>query len=85
MPFESLITIRALLPFSVTMKERTGGILFPVSQIHKELRKRTRLRVGMAAAVSLGATLQYLTGEVCALSGRVATCESKSEFECLQL
>jgi hypothetical protein len=39
----------------------------------------------MAAAVSLGATLQYLTGEVCALSGRVATCESKSEFECLQL
>ena len=54
-----------------TMLDLTG-VNFPVRRLHRELKSKSGLRVGMEAAVFTGSTLEYLTSEVLELSASIA-------------
>ena len=46
-------------------KSQRANVLFPVSRLHRYLKKSThKLRIGVGAPVYAAAVIEYLTGEV---------------------
>jgi len=48
------------------------GLVFPVGRLHRLLKEKSRLRIGVGAPVYLAAVLEYLTAEILELAGNAA-------------
>ena len=64
----------------VVSRSVRAGVLFPVGRIDRYLRKGTDLRVSGGAAVYLAGVLEYLTSELCELSGTEAIAHKKKRI-----
>ncbi|KAG5684972.1 hypothetical protein PVAND_014176 [Polypedilum vanderplanki] len=53
-------------------RSKRAGLTFPVSRVHRYLRKGSFERIGTGAAVYITAVLEYLTAEMLELAGDVS-------------
>ena len=54
---------------SKTTKSQKAGLVFPVSRINRKLKETNEYRVGIKASVYLAAVLEYLTADLCEITG----------------
>lgn len=62
-------------------RSQRAGLLFPVSRIHRYLRKTTHhFRIGSGAPVYQAAVMEYLTAEILELAGNAARDNKRSRI-----
>jgi len=66
------------------MREKIGGIVFPVRQLVRELKVYTKMRVDVKSGIYLAAVLEYLVKEVLELSPNALETPSSSDSNAIR-